>query len=151
MPPPLRSSRRRYLDYRNRLQERRRRRDAAAKGDADIPAAGGHGATDRKNRPRSRSFLTLLGQFWDLLRGYRRTVIIVLIAASLSTLLGLVPLYGTKIVFDNVLNDHPLPARVPRWIHMPENRRQLLTFVAVTMVLLSAFSETVGLWGRWQM
>ncbi|HSV13375.1 MAG TPA: ABC transporter ATP-binding protein [Tepidisphaeraceae bacterium] len=151
MPASLRSSRRRYLDYRTRLKERRRRRDAAAKGDADIPAAGGHGQTDRKNRPRSRSFLTLLAQFWDLLRGYRRTVIIVLIAASLSTLLGLVPLYGTKIVFDNVLNDHPLPARVPRWIHMPENRRQLLTFVAVAMVLLSAFSETVGLWGRWQM
>src|SRR5438270_230581 len=137
MPAPLRSSRRRYLDYRKRLKERRKRRDAAAKGDADIPAASMHGSGEaRKNRPRSRSFLKLLAQFWGLLRGYRRTVIIVLLAASVSTLLGLVPLYGTKIVFDSVLKEQPLPAQVPHWIHLPSDRRRLLTIVAVTMVLL---------------
>src|ERR1700731_4104151 len=149
MPAPLRASRRRFLDYRNRLKQRRKRRDAAAGGDADIPAASsnhGHGPGDRKHRPRSRSFLKLLGEFWSLLRGYRRTVLLVLLAASVSTLLGLIPLYGTKIVFDSVLRDQPLPARVPHWIHLPTIRHELLTFVAVSMVALATMSESISLW-----
>jgi ATP-binding cassette subfamily B protein/subfamily B ATP-binding cassette protein MsbA len=65
-------------------------------------------------------------------------------------MLGLVPLYGTKIVFDSVLREHPLPASVPRWIHLPQSRQQLLTVVAVGMVAISAASELFGLWSRWQ-
>ena len=110
-----------------------------------------HGAGEaRKRKPRTRSFGSLLKQFWGLLSGYRRMLALVLIALGISTLLGLVPLYGTKIVFDNVLREQPLPAKVPRWIHLPHNRQALLTFVALAMVALAAASEVFSLWSRWQ-
>ena len=44
-------------------------------------------------------------------QGYKRTLILVLAALSVSTLLGLIPLYGTKIVFDSVLREQLLLLR----------------------------------------
>jgi ATP-binding cassette, subfamily B, bacterial len=85
-----------------------------------------------------------------MLSGYRLSFVMVLVALGVSTLLGLVPLYGTKIVFDSVLREHPLPPRVPGWMHLPHDRRALLTTVAVTMVALSVLSELFGLWSRWR-
>ena len=82
--------------------------------------------------------------------GYRALLSFVLLTLAISTLMGLVPLYGTKIVFDNVLLEKPLPSRLPPWIHLPSDRRHLLTVVAITMVTLAGLSELVGLWGRWQ-
>ena len=64
------------------------------------------------------------------MHGFRGLQIGVLLALTVSTLLGLVPLYGTKVVFDNVLRDNPLPSNFPRWIHIPTDRRILLTVVA---------------------
>src|SRR2546423_93969 len=94
-------------------------------------------------RRRPKRHLHLLRSFWGLLRGYQKTLIAVLITLSLSTLLGLIPLYGTKIVFDNVLREQSSPPRLPRllqWIHLPQGRRELLTLVAVGMVVLAAIS-----------
>jgi ATP-binding cassette subfamily B protein/subfamily B ATP-binding cassette protein MsbA len=85
-----------------------------------------------------------------MLRGYRALLMMVLLTLAVSTLLGLVPLYGTKIVFDNVLSDHPLPPRLAHWGHLPSNRPALLTAVAVGMVALALSSEIISLWGRWQ-
>jgi ATP-binding cassette subfamily B protein/subfamily B ATP-binding cassette protein MsbA len=106
---------------------------------------------DRKRfHLRSRSFFWLFGEFWKLLTGYRRVLFLVLAALSISTLLGLMPLYGTKIVFDSVLREKPLPPSVPTWVPLPHNPSSLLTFVAVAMVSLAALSELFGLWARWQ-
>jgi ATP-binding cassette subfamily B protein len=109
---------------------------------------------DRKKKPRSRSFLTLLAEFWGLLRGHRPVLVAVLVLLGVSTLLGLAPLYGTKIVFDSVLREQPLPVKLPgwvqSWVHLPTDRRHLLTFVAVAMVVLAGGSELAGLWSRWQ-
>ena len=150
MPRGLRSSRRKFRNYRVELKERRKKRDAPT-GDADISAPShGHDGDHRKRRKRSRSFGKLLRQFWQLLDGFRGMLIFALIALGISTLIGLVPLYGTKIVFDNVLQDHPLPARLPQWIHVPHNREGLLTFVAIAMVALAIASEMFSLWSRWQ-
>jgi len=146
MPLPLRSSRRRYRDYRARLKARVKDRDTRS-ADASIPA---HGDDHRKKHKRSRTFFKLLIQFWGLIREYRGMLGVALIALAISTLIGLVPLYGTKIVFDNVLRDNPLPTKLPHWIHLPSNRRALLTYVAIAMVLLAIASEAFGLWSRWQ-
>jgi ATP-binding cassette subfamily B protein/subfamily B ATP-binding cassette protein MsbA len=155
MPPPIRSSRRRYTEYRAKLKQRRGAA-GAGHGDAAVPAAAaatpaesaqGHG--DRK-KPRSRSFGKLFRAFWGLLGEHRRTLAFVLVAATLSTLLGLLPLYGTKIVFDGVLLEDPQPSQLPAWVGLPQDRRQLLTFVAVTMVALAALAEAFGIWARWQ-
>jgi ATP-binding cassette subfamily B protein/subfamily B ATP-binding cassette protein MsbA len=156
MPPPsLRSSRLRYLRYRQHLKERGRRKEADAGGSAGHGHGGGsdvgYGPDGHKPRkPRSRPFFKLLAEFWGLLVGHRRTLTFVLIALALSTLLGLAPLYGTKIVFDSVLRDQPLPARLPRWIHPPATRGALLSLVAFAMVALAVISETISLWSRWQ-
>ncbi len=149
MPPTPRASRRRYQDYRQKLKQRRQQRDLST-GDAGIQAPS-HGPDDSKKRkPRSRSFFRLLMEFLKMLRGFRRILVLTLIALSISTLLGLLPLYGTKIVFDSVLRERPLPPQMPRWIHLPHNPHQLLAIVAISMVVLAAASEIVGLWSRWQ-
>ena len=150
MPSPLRASRLRYLEYRRALKQRRNQ-NGSANGDATIhgPSHGGH-ADAKKHKPRSRSFFKLLIEFLNLLPGFRRTLIFALIALAISTLLGLVPYYGPKIVIDSVLREPPLPTHLPHWIHLPQTPRLLLTFVATAMVLLAVASEVIGLWSRWQ-
>lgn len=69
---------------------------------------------------------------------------------SVSTLLGLVPLYGTKIVVDNVLGEKPISTELADWFALPTNPRTLLAWVAIAMVIMSVFSLVFGMWGRWQ-
>jgi ATP-binding cassette subfamily B protein/subfamily B ATP-binding cassette protein MsbA len=148
----LRSSHRRYSEYRAKLKERRRNKET------DDGASFHSGGPERKKHKRSRSFFKLFVQFWGLLAGHRRMLVLALGTLGISTLLGLIPLYGTKIVFDSVLRENPLPLQLPHRVHLPldhffgisNNRRALLTFVAVAMVLLTAASELFGLWSRWQ-
>src|SRR5437867_6939759 len=147
MPAPLRSSRRRYVEYRSKLKERRKEKGYEAEASNWHSSAPGDG---KKRKPRSRPFLRLLSAFWGMLKGHRSTLAVALVALSMSTLLGLIPLYGTKIVFDSVLREQPLPPKVPRFVHLPTDRRQLLMAVAVGMVVLAVGSELFGLWSRWQ-
>ena len=75
MPSSIRSSSRRYRDYRAELKKRRadpasRREDAAASW---------HGTNDeRKRKKRTRSFFGLVKQFWGLLEGHRRVLFLAL-------------------------------------------------------------------------
>ncbi len=62
-----------------------------------------------KSNKRSRSFWPLFRAFLKQLRGHGRTMALALLTLSISTLLGLLPLYGTKLVVDNVLDTKPLP------------------------------------------
>ncbi|MDB5326051.1 MAG: putative multidrug export ATP-binding/permease protein, partial [Phycisphaerales bacterium] len=141
-----RSSRARYAAYRKKLRERKR----GTQIDPSVPAATERG--DKPHKPRTRPFLTLLTQFWSQLRGHHGTLVLLLMTLTVSTLLGLVPLYGTKIVFDSVLSANPLAPHLPWWlpIHLPSDRHHLLTIVAIGMVALAALSEGFGLWSRWQ-
>ncbi len=88
--------------------------------------------------------------FWSMLFGHRGKLAGALVTLSIATLLGLVPLYGTKIVFDNVLGGAPLPTGVPAWLGVPAEPRALLGWVAVTMVILSLVTLIIRMWGRWQ-
>ena len=146
MPLPLRASRLRYQQYRQKTSQERGKqsvKDAALDGKGASPG-------DEKKKKRTRSFALLLKEFWGLLPGLRALLIAVLFALGVSTLLGLVPLYGTKIVFDSVLREAPLPSAVPHWLPLPHEPKKLLTVVAVSMVALAALSELAGLWSRWQ-
>jgi ATP-binding cassette subfamily B protein len=156
MPLPLRSSRRRYQDYRAKLKQRRAKKD-----DSPAPAVAGHGGAaqaapatgpgePKPHKPRSRSFWRLFREFWRLLGGHHRTIALVLVSATISTVFGLMPLYGTKIVFDGVLRDPPLPSQLPAWVNLPQDPARLLLAVAVGMVVLAGISEAFGIWGRWQ-
>ncbi|HEX8914890.1 MAG TPA: ABC transporter ATP-binding protein, partial [Humisphaera sp.] len=149
MPDPVappESSRGRYADYRQRVRKRSRNPEA----DAGTSGRGddfGHGGG--KSTRRSRPFLALLRGFWGLLRGHRGMLAAALATASVSTLLGLVPLYGTKLVFDNVLDSKPLPPLAARFL--PSSPRSLLALVGASMIAITVVSVFLSMWGRWQM
>ena len=144
-PNQHQSSRARYAAYRRKLRNRKK-----AEIDPAVPAAGER--DDKTRKPRTRPFGQLVRQFWSLLRGHRVTLVALLVTLTISTLLGLIPLYGTKVVFDSVLSEHPVAPHLPWWlpIHLPSDRHRLLLIVAVGMVVLAACSEGFGLWSRWQ-
>jgi ATP-binding cassette subfamily B protein/subfamily B ATP-binding cassette protein MsbA len=133
----MRSSRSRYDHYQQQLLEARGK-------------TGKYGPDGRIRGRRHRPFHLLLGRLWGLLRGHRLTLMVALITLSVATLLKLVPIYGTKIVLDNVLAGHPLPATVPTWVRLPTDRYALLKTVAVGMITLSVVSILIGTWSRWQ-
>ena len=145
-PVARKSSRARYGAYRQRLRDRKK----GAEIDPSVPTAGEDG--EKKKKPRTRPFGKLVGEFWQLLRGYRLTMGLLLATLTVSTLLGLIPLYGTKVVFDSVLASHPVPPYLPHWVplKLPTDPYRLLTVVAAGMVALAACSEGFGLWSRWQ-
>ena len=145
MPLPSRSSRERYRQYRREI--RARKFDPSDNGSPHSVPRPPHG--DRTKHRRSRSAFQLLREFWGLIRPHRATIYLALATLSVSTILGLAPLYGTKIVFDNVLGDHPLPQRLTRIVALPADRVQLLAIVAVAMVVLAVSCELVSLWSRW--
>jgi ATP-binding cassette subfamily B protein/subfamily B ATP-binding cassette protein MsbA len=151
-----RSSRQRYTEYRALLRQRRLAR-RAEKGKSPAEKAAPVLATTGKvrlgverSRSRSRSFWILLGRFWGLLRGHRTITFLSLGALTMATLVGLLPVYGTKIVFDNVLHDPPLPVRIPTWVPVPENPYHLLTAVVIIMILLSFLAQALTVWSRWE-
>lgn len=83
-------------------------------------------------------------RLWGLIRPHRATIYVALATLSVSTLLGPAPLYGTKIVFDNILGDRPLPQRLTRIVALPADRLQLLGVVVVAMGALAVACELVG-------
>src|ERR1051325_1013218 len=121
MPFSIRSSRRRYRDYLVKAKKPRDPSESNHHGDG----------TAKKKGPRTRSFFILFQSFWQMLRGQRGRLALLLTALTLSTILGLTPLYGTKIVFDGVLRDPPLASTLPPWVPLPHDRRSLLTFVTI--------------------
>ncbi len=102
-----------------------------------------------KSNKRSRAFWPLFGSFLSLLRGHRGTLATALLTVSISTILGLLPLYGTKLVVDNVLDSKPLPRQVAR-LHLPAEPRSLLAIVGLAMISLTILSIAFSVWGRWQ-
>ena len=176
-----RSSRQRFREYRSRLHSEREAANGshAGKTTADqastqsVEAKGtdrgsnsAHDtpkeiASDRRsefsteNLPQRshRSFTVLFGALWGLIRDYRAVVVFSLVTVTVSTLLSLIPLYGTKIVFDYVLTDR----QAPRWLDrlwpgdgLPHGRDLLLS-VTGAMLGLSLISLAIGMLGRWQL
>ncbi len=137
MPSPARSSRLKYLQYRKDFK--------AHKTEGTSRTGAGH-AIHKKSE---RKFLDLLKAFWRILGQHRRTVYMALGLVTVSTILGLVPPYGTKLVVDNVLGGNPLPASLTDRIPLPENRRALLTVVALGIIGFAMTSLAIGMTGRW--
>ena len=91
----------------SRLQYQTYRKDVAARL-ADKTNDNGRPHSDidtepRKKKPRSRSAIKLFTEFWNLLGEHRSRLLLTLTTLTLSVIIGLIPLYGTKLVFDNVL------------------------------------------------
>ena len=96
---------------------------------------------------RQRSARALVGSFWQLLRGYRGSVIFSLSTLTVATLLALIPPASTKFVVDYVLGETPLPPAVPSWV--PREPWPLLLAITAAALAISAVRIAVHIWGRW--
>src|SRR5437763_1299770 len=106
-----------------------------------------------KSSKRGRAFWPLFKAFLNLLRGHRATLAAALGTLTISTLLGLIPPYGSKLVFDYVLNagtsaSKPLPPHLTQYL--PSEPRKLLMDVGLAMIGITLVSIIISIWGRWQ-
>src|SRR4051812_28919704 len=142
-PATPQTSRGRYTKYRQSVRERVSTKDKDAK-KTHVDWMG-----QTKSTKRTRPFFSLFREFFGTLRGHRGTMAAAICTVSISTLLGLIPLYGTKLVFDNVLDTKPLPPAVSR-LHLPTEPRHLLAMVGLGMIGITVVSIIINIWGRWQ-
>lgn len=148
MPAP-KSSHRKFDDYRRAMRERIK----TGKPIDNVQAALGHpgiGTTPGVGHKRQRSFAVLLREFLRLMAGHRIAMALALAASGFATLIGLVPLYGTKLVVDNVLDGKPLSDRLAHWLPYSDDPRSLLTVVMLGMIAISTTAILVGTSARWQ-
>ncbi len=146
MPVLRRSSRRRFEDYRQVVRERNRLRNATTDEKPDDLAL-----AETRSTQRGRPFPVLFRSFLTLIRPHWGVIALCLATVTVSTLLALVPITGTKIVFDCVLSDGPLPGFIPSALSLPKNPKALLFVVAAAMMGFAAASLAVGMIGRWHM
>jgi ATP-binding cassette, subfamily B, bacterial len=141
MAKPVRSSLLRYLEYRKKLRERAR--------SGELKHEYGTMEGRRKSNKRSRRFWPLFMAFLGLLKGHRLTMVLALLTLSVAALAGLVPLYGTKLVVDNVLGGKPLNQRLVA-MGLPTDQQKLLLATGLGMIGLTIVSVLFSVWGRWQ-
>jgi ATP-binding cassette, subfamily B, bacterial len=83
--------------------------------------------------------------------GYRLTIVVALIGASMATLLKLIPPAATKAVIDYVILAHPLPAglaaRSP--VALPESPKARLVALVSLVLIVSVLGKLLGLSSRW--
>ena len=129
------SSRTRYRDYKQTTARTRREKSPR----------------DKRGNPvgRSRGFGELIRAFWRLLAGHRLVLGAALGTLTLSTLVGLVPLYAPKFVIDNVLGGEPLPEAAGALLPGADRPQALLVALVALTLALTLVSVAVGLWGRW--
>ena len=158
MPFTLRSSRRRFGDYRQHLRKSWKlapgadgRREVSA---TEVPAH----LRGPEHRPlrrlhggeKQRNFATLFRAYLGLIAGRRASIVAALAGLTVSAWLALVPPYGTKIVIDHVLGDRPPPS----WLaNLPVSRTplKLLAATALAMIGFTLAATAVGLFARWTM
>ena len=135
---PIYSSRKRFLEYMQEVEDRRRGKSKDADGDAKKPSA------------RQRTFWDLLRAFWIQLGEHQGKIIWSLFTLTIATLLGLLPPAGTKLAIDYVLTSPPQP--VPNWIISiigSTDPMRLLIWIAVTVAIVTLLRTAIHLWGRW--
>jgi ATP-binding cassette subfamily B protein/subfamily B ATP-binding cassette protein MsbA len=135
------SSRKRFEDYRNR------RRDDPTGRVAEERQRDAHRPPDQH-----RSLGRLYRELNRLLRGHRLAIALALLLLSFSTLLKLVPPAATKLVIDNVLLGRPVPPRLAEWLPASgqTSPRVLLGVLVIVVLVVTALSTAVTLWGRWR-
>jgi len=145
MPSRFQSSRLRFRQYKRDLKQKRTSDKPAS---ATMSGSSPSDAGDHRAPKRQRSFFLLFGEFWKMAAGFHSRIVFALLTVTISTGLGLLPPYATKIVVDNVLGSEPLPEFIARWL--PSDRQHLLAAVAVGIVVLTFISLVIGMMGRWQ-
>jgi ATP-binding cassette subfamily B protein len=143
MPDDAKSSRLRYLTYRRRMREKK-----SAKG-SGTTAGSGAPDSETSRKPQHRSVRNLVGHFFHLLDGHRRTLAFVLALLAFSTLLKLAPPAVTKLVIDYVLPGKPLPTALTDRLPLPPAGVPLLAALGGALVCVSILAMLATMWGRW--
>ena len=138
-----RTSRGMYEQYRRDLKSHR------TEGSKHTAAAHAQQRKAEGKSRRSRSFFVLLKAFFALLGSQKKSVYAALALLTLATCFALAPPYGTKIVFDNVLDGNPLPPLLGETLGIPEGRAQLLAFTAIAVVVFELIALMIGISSRW--
>jgi ATP-binding cassette subfamily B protein len=134
----LKSSRRRFAEYRNNLKSNKSRSPAET------------GTVDsRPESAKTRSTGRLFVEFLQLLQGEKWPLVFALATLTLATLVRLGPPLATKIVFDTVLADRPLPAEFAERWHLPTDRYQILYVIGGVVLGLSLLATLIHVAGRW--
>lgn len=133
------TSRRRYEQYQRDFKAHR------TEGSGRTAAA----HAKRKGRASHRTFLQLFGTFWSFLAGHRKVVIFSLFTVTLATALKLIPPAATGFVLDYVLGDRTVPTHLVESLGLPTSKRGLLTITAITLVVVSVLSISIGISGRY--
>ena len=131
------SSKQRFAAFRERLQE-------PVTSD-DIPTL----ASGRKSMDRSRPFRLLLKHFLQIASNNRRGLYWALGYLTIGAILGLIPPAATKIVFDNILGDQPLPQAVLDRMPWLADKVTLLGAIAIVTVAIAMTSLAFSIRGRW--
>ncbi len=106
---------------------------------------GTHKVPDAKltNRLSSRG----LGQLvWALVTPYKKWLLIIFIAMLVETLMSLAAPWPLKIIIDNVVGQHKLPASLiwMQQVFKGENKIQLATVAAISVVIIAAVGSFAG-------
>ncbi len=87
-----------------------------------------------------RANMELIRAFWRQMRSHRRALWFVLFTSAVATILGLLPPYGMKLIFDNVFTGKPLPQLLKSWRLFPSTPARLLWAVTMGMFVLSVLA-----------
>ena len=131
-------SRQRFDAYRDKVKQKK------------LPKGGIHSTGDsRAAKDRVRSSWELVLQFLKLLKPYRRQLIFAMFTVTASTVLGLVPPAGTKIVIDNALDGKPLPAWISQSFPSLTTPKRILAAAVGLVAIVSLIKIVIHVLGRW--
>jgi ATP-binding cassette subfamily B protein len=131
------SSKQRFTSFKKRLTE------PVASDDTPTLESG------RKSMERSRPFRVLLQYFMQIANRNRRGLYSSLGYLTIGVILALIPPAATKIVFDNILGDEPLPASVLEQMPWLADKITLLGTIAIVTVVIAMISLGFLIRGRW--
>jgi ATP-binding cassette subfamily B protein len=135
---PNTASKQRFVDYREKVRTRQ------------LPRGSVHSVGEaRQPSDRARTASELAWQFLRLLRPYRRQLFWILLSVTFSTLLGLLPPAGTKLVVDYVLNKLPLPPAILEVFPFLSSPMRILTATVAMVVTVSLTRIAIHILGRW--
>jgi ATP-binding cassette subfamily B protein len=135
----IRSSRSRYREYYRRMLSMRYDPASRRKLPRDVAAQEAQPGQARERRSTTK----LIFAFWRQVRSHRRALWIVLLTSAVATVVGLLPPYGMKVIFDNVFTGKPLPTRIASWHFVPSTPRGLLWAVTTAMFVLSLIAAVM--------
>lgn len=131
------SSKQRFTSFKNRLKE------PVTSDDTPTLESG------RKSMERSRPFRVLLRHFLQIANSNRRGLHWSLGYLTIGVVLALIPPAATKIVFDNILGDEPLPSAALDTFPWLSDKITLLGTIAIVTVIIAMISLGFLIRGRW--